>query len=205
MEAEGIKGVYSIETIWFENEVEPGYVEPDRTSIRPMLNMFRDSYLRVPVIHRDVATKPELKFYVKRWCSYPARYPILHIGIHGVAHGLELYDGSTVELREIAEWIASTDVDCTDCVVHFSSCGSLRGTDTTAFLACGFSAVSGYTRVMYPVWEAWPFEMIYLGLLQKHRKRRLTVKQMLRVERELKETYELALRKLRFTLRVKQP
>lgn len=205
METEGAKGIYSIETIWFEDEDDFGTVKPDQTSIRPMLSMFRDSYLRVPVVHRDVATRPELEFYVKKWCSYPMRYPILHIGIHGVRHGVKLYDGTTVELTEIAEWIASTGVSCANCVVHFSACGALYGTDTDVFLdACGFSAVSGYTKVMYPVWEAWPFEMVYLGLLQKRPTYRLTPKELRRVKSDLHDTYGPALGKLRFALRVKQ-
>ena len=192
------KGIYSIETVWFEEDVEPGLVKPDTTSIRPMLNMLRDSYLDVPVVHRDVATKEEFKFYIKKWCSYPMDYPILHIGIHGVRNGLELYDGSIVELSEVSNWIKSRGVSCKDCVVHFSSCSSLLG---EFFTECEFSAVSGYTKKMYPVMEAWPFEIIYLGLLQGNR--RLTTNRLQHVKDKLsKPPYEELMRHLRFELQV---
>lgn len=194
------KGIYSIETVWFEKEVE-GVVHPDQTSIYPMLNMLRDSYLQVPVIHRDVATRKEFKFFVRKWCSYPVEYPILHIGVHGVEHGLELYDGTIVELGEIANWIKSSGVSCENSVVHFSSCGSLRGTDTSPFNDCGFSAVSGYTGKMYPVDTAWPFEMIYLRLLQK--RPNLTRKRMTTIRKTLYESpYADLRRELKFDLRV---
>lgn len=197
-----MKGIYSLETVWFEKETQSGEVEPDQTSIYPMLSMLRDSYLHVPVIHRDVATRKEFKFFIKKWCSYPMEYPILHIGIHGVRHGLELYDGSFVALSDIAKWIKSSDVSCENSVIHFSSCGSLRGTDTSAFLYdCGFSAVSGYTKKMYPVLSAWPFEMIYLALLLKRPK--LTSDRMTRVKKELTEhPYADLTKHLGFELRV---
>lgn len=198
------KGIYSIETVWFEKETESGEVEPDQTSIYPMLGMLRDSYRHVRVIHRDVATRKEFKFFIKKWCKYPADYPILHIGVHGVPHGLELYDCSFVALSDIAMWIKSSGISCENSVIHFSSCGSLRGTDTSVFLYdCGFSAVSGYTRTMYPVANAWAFEMIYLALLQKWPKRKLTSDRMKAIKNELADRpYADLTKHLGFELRV---
>lgn len=156
------RGIFSIETVWFEKESE-GVVEPDVTSIEPVLNAI-GRYYGTPIVCRDVATKKELKFFLKKWCSYPMSYPILHIGIHGSSETLHLYDGDEVSLEEISDWMT---VSCENCIVHFSSCSVLRGADVKPLLRDnGFSAVSGYHKTMYPMVDAWPFEMIYLSLLQ---------------------------------------
>ena len=127
------RGIFSIETIWFETEGDDG-IKPDVTSVEPILNaLWR--YYGTPFVHRDVATKKEFKFFIKRWCEYPLSYPILHIGIHGSAGQVHLADGCAVDLREIADWI---DVHCDNCIIHFSSCGVLRGTDLSPFLEGAF-------------------------------------------------------------------
>lgn len=177
------RGIFSIENVWFE-ENDSDYIEkPDVTSIEPILHALSRGYRHQPYVHRDVATKEELKFFIKRWCSYPTSYPILHIGIHGTPGHVHLPDGSEVSLSKIASWI---DVSCENCIVHFSSCATQRATDPAPFLEqCGFSAVSGYSKTMYPMVDAWPFEMIYLGLLNKTRHKDLTPDAMRTVDAKL--------------------
>ena len=164
------RGIFSIENVWFE-ECDDGDIRPDVTSIEPFLNALSRCYGQ-PYVHRDVATKEELKFFVKRWCRYPMSYPILHIGIHGNPGKLQLSDAQ-VSLSKIASWI---DVSCKNCIIHFSSCSAIQGLDLAPFLegTGGFSAVSGYSKDMYPMVDAWPFEMIYLGLLNRHGRKHVT-------------------------------
>ena len=146
------RGIFSIENVWFESD--SGNIEsPDVTSIEPVLSALSRHYSHQPHVHRDVATKEELRFFVKRWCEYPYSYPILHIGIHGTPGKVCLPDDSYISLPEIASWI---DVSCENCVIHFSSCGALRGIDPMPFLEGpgAFSAVSGYSKTMYPMVDA---------------------------------------------------
>ena len=175
------RGIYSIETVWFEQEKE-GVVEPDVTSVELVLNAIR-RYYGTPVVCRDVATKEELKFFIQRWCSYPMSYPILHIGIHGSSGTLHLYDGSEVTLKDLSGWMTAS---CENCIVHFSSCSVLKGTDLVPLLEdCEFSAVSGYRKKMYPMVDAWPFEMIYLSRLHKTRHKLLEPNAMRAVDKVL--------------------
>ena len=155
---------------------------PDVTSVEPVLNAIR-RYYSTPIVCRDVATKDELKFFVERWCGYPMSFPILHIGIHGSSGKLHLYDGSEVTLEEVSSWIT---VSCKNCVVHFSSCSVLKGADLKPLLeGCGFSAVSGYRKTMYPMIDAWPFEMIYLSMLHRTKHKRLEPNAMRSVDKKL--------------------
>lgn len=175
------RGIYSIETVWFEEETD-GVVKPDVTSVEPILNSIH-RYYGTPIVCRDVATKDELKFFIEKWCNYPMSYPILHIGIHGSSGKLHLYDGSKVCLEEVSRWITG---NCENCIVHFSSCSVLRGADLAPFLEDGgFSAVSGYRKIMYPMTDAWPFEMIYLSLLHQTRHKRLEPNAMRSLDKKL--------------------
>lgn len=177
------RGIFSIENVWFEEIDSEGWVVPDVTSIEPVLYALnRHRREGQPYVHRDVATKEELKFFIERWCSYPMSYPILHIGIHGTKGRVHLPDGSEVCLSEIVSWI---DVSCENCIAHFSSCSTQRAIDPTPFFEQGFSAVSGYSKTMYPMVDAWPFEMIYLGLLNSTRHKFLTPEAMRTVDQKL--------------------
>ena len=172
------RGIFSIENVWFEDSDDDDTVEPDVTSIEPVLVALSRHYGQ-PYVHRDVATKEELKFFIKRWCRYPMSYPILHIGIHGTPGKVALSD-SEVSLSKIASWI---DVSCKNCVILFSSCNAVQAMDPAPFLKGNeFSAVSGYSKVMYPMVNAWPFEMIYLSLLNNTGGKHVTPHVMRRVE-----------------------
>ena len=195
------RGIFSIENVWFE-EKDDGSIEPDVTSFEPILNALRRCY-GMPFVSRDVATTGELQFFIKRWCRYPMSYPILHIGIHGTPGEVHLGDGS-VSLPEIARWIRD-EVSCKNCIVHFSSCSALRGTDMAPFLdgEGGFSAVSGYGKKMYPMVNAWPFEMIYFALLHKTRHKYLQPDAMRRIDAQLSNPPYAELKKdLSFRLRI---
>lgn len=70
------RGVFCIETVWYESE--------DHTSMRPLLELLRDGYLRVPFVHRTAITKSEFTAYLMEWLTLEAkRYPILYLGYHG--------------------------------------------------------------------------------------------------------------------------
>ena len=178
------RGIYSIENVWFEEDEQGDVVKPDVTSIEPVLNAIHRHYTHSPVVCRDVATKNELMFFIRRWCDYPMSYPVLHIGIHGSKGALHLSDKSEVCLAEFSSWITRS---CENCVVHFSSCNVLKGADVAPLLegSGGFSAVSGYRKTMYPMVDAWPFEMIYLSLLQHVGRKHLTPNVMRSVEKKL--------------------
>ena len=158
------RGVFCIETVWYETE--------DGTSMRPVLELLRDGYLAAPFVHRSAVTKEEFGFYLNEWLSLSAReYPILYLGYHGERGSIDLggkgyLDETELGFHDVGARLS--DGACRNRVVHFASCSTLdiEEDDVAIFLSeTGSSAVSGYSEEVDWV-EAATFDMLYLKQLQ---------------------------------------
>lgn len=162
------RGIFCLETIWYDSK--------DQTSIRPALELLRDSYLKVPFIHRNAVTADAFEYHVAEWLDLGREFPILYLGYHGEAGELQLHDKSkngspaksaSLSLREVADIFRGLG-GCEDRLVHFASCSTLNQSDKdlgSLVDVMGASAISGYCKEVYWV-ASTAFEMIYLESLQ---------------------------------------
>lgn len=165
------RGVFCIETVWYGTE--------DKTSMRPVLEALRDSYMSVPVVYRSAVTQDELKHNLMEWKSLDARqYPILYLGYHGEAESIVLgergfFGKSEITIEQLAQGLAG---ECKDRVVHFGSCSTLDVDDELIehFLnQTGASAISGY-RESVEWTESVAFDVLYIQMMQYGGGRALT-------------------------------
>ena len=89
---------------------EPG-VLADRTSVEPALRLL-ERYEQTPYQHRDVATKAEFKWYLKKYLTRTFdTHPVLYLGFHGWRPSkgkdayLEIGDGTHIPLKKLERWI----------------------------------------------------------------------------------------------------
>jgi hypothetical protein len=115
------KGVFCIEGDWW------GKVHR-QSSVRPALELLHqwDPYY-IPFVHRDVATRQEFEYYVRKWRQKGTRkYPILYLAFHGDPGVLYVGDGrasrNRVSLDDVADLL---DAACAGRIIHFGSCGTL--------------------------------------------------------------------------------
>jgi len=105
----GKSGVFCIESEW---EVDL----KDKHTIRPLLEIFETASGH-PFIHRRVATKSELKYFVDLWCKKYSNYKILSFETHGnkasdlFLHGDDKDDWKSINLREIVKEIQGRGKD----------------------------------------------------------------------------------------------
>ena len=174
MAASKQRGIFCLETVWFDAE--------DQTSIRPLLEFLRGSYLKVPFIHRNAVTLDAFKHHVTEWVGLKprTRYPILYLGYHGEADRLYLSskDKKGLSLSEVADILRGR---CNNCLVHFASCSTLTSDLGSLVTEIGASAVSGYGEDIDWV-ASTAFELIYLESLQYGGKKALTKDVMQRVK-----------------------
>jgi hypothetical protein len=115
-------GIFCLETDWWSDF--------NRTStVVPVLNLLSQGVRTdVPHVHRDVGTREELAFYLRRWAQRgTARYSILYLAFHGEPGCILLADQrrkeSVVTLDDLAEMLGT---GLSRRVVHFGSCDTLR-------------------------------------------------------------------------------
>ena len=171
------RGIFCIETVWFDAS--------DGTSVRPMLELLRNSYLNVPFIHRNAVTKDEFFFHICKWTELkPSDYPILYLGYHGEAGSIyladseEVYDDENrIEFYEISQRLEGKGGNR---VIHFSSCSTLdlSSKESREFLKMtGASAVSGYKKEIDWM-ESAALDILFLEQLQYRGKENLTTNVM---------------------------
>jgi len=154
-------GIFSLEGDWEEDLQDP-------TSVWPLLQLLKDVE-GIPYVHRQVATREQLSYYVDRWQQYP-NHPILYLAFHGVEGYIDLTressDDSYVSLDALA---AVLEDRCAGRLVHFSSCHTLqvRREELQVFMARTKAlAVCGYLRKVDFV-ESSALELLWLTELQK--------------------------------------
>lgn len=138
MAAEKLEGIFCLESDW-----EPNL--RDRKSVAPILDVLER--LRIAkTIRRDVATKEELQFYVKKWAQAGyADYKVLYFATHG-GHDEIVLGGGSVTLDEIGDVLEGK---CKNRVIYFGSCLTLNSIDEelTKFVRrIGATAIVGYFK-----------------------------------------------------------
>lgn len=134
-----------------------------RDSVVPSLELL-DRLGVARYIHRDVATRDELVYYLTEWTKKKyAKYEVLYLAMHGDEGGVSL-GRDEVTLKEIADLLKGR---CAGRTIHFGSCLVLGASDAELkrFIATtGAVAVTGYeTRVDWIASAA--FEVLLLDRL----------------------------------------
>jgi len=140
------KGIFCLEGDWW------GDLNKSST-VKPVLKLLSQTpERRVPFIHRDVGTREELRYYLRKWAQHGrAGYPILYLAFHGESECILVGDlrnpkKSKVTLDELAEDLGSK---LTGRIVHFSSCETLK-TDKRNILRflrkTGLVATTGFQK-----------------------------------------------------------
>lgn len=171
-----IPGVFCLEADWF------GLVRP--MSMRPALELMQSSDAKIPYVLRDVVTRAEIEFYLRRF--FQARYrdfDLLWFAIH--SRPGELLPG---DMRVPLERISLDDLEeilagrCHGRILHFSGCRFLK--IPPARLAKFMKrtkalCVSGFTREV-PWLESTIFETYWLTLLHYQSRSRKGIEQAIR-------------------------
>ncbi|MCX7829967.1 MAG: hypothetical protein N2445_02765 [Acidobacteria bacterium] len=190
------KGVFCLEiSDWFGSMKKKNTVEP-------VLELLHHSPLEVPYIHRDVATKEELNFYLKKWTLAEYKcYPILFLAFHG-APG-EIFLAQNNKVMSIDELLKILEGRCHRKIIHFGACsvfnlqGKILKRILTRFNAL---AISGYSAEVDWVTSS-VFEMLFLAELQKNA---LTKSGVIAVKKRIKEIAPKLSKKLGFKMLVKE-
>jgi len=154
-------GIFCLEGDWEADLRDP-------TSVEPILQLLKDVE-GIPYVHRQVATREQLGYYVDRWQRYSA-HPILYLAFHGVEGYIDLTkesgDDSYVSLVALADVL---DGKCVGQLVHFSSCYTLQVSreELQVFMArTKASAACGYLHKVDFV-ESSALELLWLTEVQK--------------------------------------
>jgi hypothetical protein len=113
-----LPGIFCLEGEW----------DPDlrvRDSVQPLLDLLeRLSIART--IHRDVATREELRYYLAKWKQKRYRnYPVLYLTSHGESGCLKL-GKETIDLTELGAMLKGA---AKGRVIYFGSCMTLNESD----------------------------------------------------------------------------
>ncbi|MBX7190768.1 MAG: hypothetical protein K1X94_01840 [Sandaracinaceae bacterium] len=159
------KGIFCLEGDWWNDLNQSG-------SVKPMLDLISaGADIAVPSVHRDVATRDELEFYLRKWVQGRYKtYPLLCLAFHGSEGALHLSDGrkaeSTVTLDELAELL---DGKCHGRIIHFDGCSTVVGDvrHLKRFLRqTGALAVTGFTNDV-PWLDAAAFDILLFATFQQ--------------------------------------
>lgn len=114
-------GIFCLEDDWWKDF--------NRTStVRPILSLISQGVgIDVPHVHRDVGTREELAYYLKRWRQRGSnRYSILYLAFHGKPGAIYVGDrrrkDSKVSLDDLAGMLGP---GLKGRIVHFGSCETL--------------------------------------------------------------------------------
>ena len=158
------KGIYCLEIGEWYGSLK------HRTSVEPALQLLAGSPLKVPYIHRDIATETELRFYIRKWCQGKHHaYPILYLAFHGEAGRIHLKNehGSTAHMK-IETLFDLLEGKCTNRVIHLGLCSTLalHGHKINYLLKQSRAlAISGFSLDVDWV-ESTVFEALYFSELQ---------------------------------------
>ena len=178
-------GVFCLEGEW----------DPDlrkRASVLPVLELL-ERLGHVKAIHRDVATRPELEHYLRKWGQ--VRYNdfcVLFLATHGDKGVLCWSRGNETTLDELADMLGDS---AQRCYVYLGSCLTLfHEKQTQAFVEkTGVEAVLGYRKEV-DMLEGAAFEVILLAWLANHVGRPRTVfRQLMERHGQLANLYKFVM------------
>lgn len=125
-----------------------------RASVLPMLELL-ERLGRIEFVHRDIGTRAELKYYLRRWAyedSSVEDFHLLYLAFHSAedADGAKSLliseaDDGQVAFARLGRWLRGA---LTDVIVYLGSCSMLAESDDviTRFMEdTGAVAVIGYT------------------------------------------------------------
>ncbi len=171
-----------------------------RSSVEPILSLLRqwDPFF-VPYVHRDVGTRAEFDFYIRKWLTRRmSRFPILYLAFHGEENALRIGDPRRAINRVTLEELASAmEGRCEGRIIYFGSCGTLalHGNSINAFLRrTGALAVCGY-RYDVAWLDSTAFEVMVLGAMQELS---LTRRGALAIRKRVQQRIPELARKLQF-------
>ncbi|MDZ4830079.1 MAG: DUF6642 family protein [Phycisphaerae bacterium] len=158
------RGIFCLETDWTGFAKSP--------SVFSLLGLLRSSPLKIPSIHRHVATQDSFLHYLEKWTQRQhGEYPILYLALHGIEGEIQFGDlrvrGNHVTLDELEEVLRGR---CKGRVFHFSSCRTLvvHEARMQKFLkATGAIAISGYGRDIDWMRSA-VLDLALLGMMQQN-------------------------------------
>ena len=193
------KGIYCLEIGEWYGSLKK------KTSVESVLQLLHDSPLEVPYIHRDIATKEELSYYIKKWTqARHDRYPILYLAFHGSPCCIHLYKANghdtTITIDALFELLKDK---CHRRVIHFGSCESLdiNGNTINKYLRdSGAVCISGYSESVDWVFST-VFEMWYLAELQLNE---FTKSGMEAVKKRLHKQAAYLTKEFKFKMRIKK-
>lgn len=163
-----------------------------RWSVLPVLELL-ERLGELKAIHRDVATKEELAFYLKKWSQRRYDdYQILFIASHGDKGSLCWSTGNETSLEELAELIGDS---ARGCYIYMGSCLTLFDEKEARRFAerTGAAAVMGYRREVDMV-EGAGWEVILLSWLANHYGHPATLfKQLMQRHQELAKLYKFVM------------
>lgn len=192
------KGIFCLEGDWWGHVTRKASVEP----VLEVLHQWDPYY--VPFVHRDVATRSEFEYYIKKWVQRASiKFPILHLAFHGgpgeVSFGDARVSSNVVSLEELAYLLENK---CHKRIIHFGSCDTLdvHGHAINRFLRTTRAlAVCGY-RGSVDWLQACAFELIVFSGLQHNK---LTISGARAMKRRIKASTPELCRKLDFHMVVR--
>ena len=131
-------GLFSLESEWDHNLT-------NKETVQPLLEVLENS-ANIKFIHRRVATKGELKYFLDLWLKRKySDYNIFSIDTHGTQNGLWLHT-EEVELDDFKKWIGGRGQEG---ILHLGGCEILAKPeeDLKKFLKeTKLKALIGYTN-----------------------------------------------------------
>lgn len=192
------KGIYCLEIGEWTSSLK------EKTSVEPMLELLRQSPLRVPFIHRDIATEGELRFYLSKWVQGRHRaYPILYLAFHGSPGCIHLnMENGRPTTLSTDDLFCHLEGKCKGRIVHFGACSVLdvHGKTMNRYLAqSGATAISGFKSDIDWTQSAF-LELLFLSELQHNQFVRSGIRA---VERRVHATASKLGKSLRFRICIK--
>ena len=141
-----MKKVFCLETEWDSSAKRMR----DKMSVRPLLD-FLDQSERVEYVFRNVASREDLKYYLKQlnYKTYKD-YQIIYLAFHGSSKSIDIPSEpnnslSFIELADISKGVFQ------DRIIHFGSCKTLNTSDRIIQEfkeKTGAELISGYTKTI---------------------------------------------------------
>ncbi|MFE7605264.1 DUF6642 family protein [Brachybacterium paraconglomeratum] len=115
---EDLRGIFCLEGEWDGDLTS-------RLSVRPVLELLEELEV-AQWIHRDVATRAEFEYYLRKWTSDEyADFPVLWLAMHGDKALISLSgdEQASLTIGELEQALAGS---CAGKVVYFASCSTLK-------------------------------------------------------------------------------
>ena len=191
------RGVFCLETDWADVKTA--------LSVYPMLELLRSCPLGVPFIHRNVATRDSVRYYLTKWAQRAQDdHPILYMAFHGFSGELHFGDqrrrDGHLTLDELEKLLEGR---CAGRIIHFGSCQTIDVTKRRLrrFIdATGAVSVSGFRQDVDWVRSA----ILDFALFAAFQQNSMTVAGMRAERSRLARRYTYECRALQFRMEMRE-